>query len=120
MPLVSLFGVGMSYAAIWRAQPRSMPQRWPRVNGLVPQPKVKTEVTADVDALKALLEDADADKDALVAAITKLGESSQKMGAALYATDEAAAAEGGTEATEGDDDIVEAEIVDEAGEGEEK
>jgi molecular chaperone DnaK len=77
---------------------------------------VKTEVTADVDALKKLLEDADADKDALVAAITKLGESSQKMGAAMYATEDAAGAtEGaaGEAAAEGDDDVVDAEIVDE-------
>src|SRR5690349_14038969 len=50
---------------------------------------VKTEVQADVDALKALLEDQDADKDALAAAIAKVGESSQKMGAALYAANEA-------------------------------
>ncbi|MFL6109683.1 MAG: molecular chaperone DnaK, partial [Marmoricola sp.] len=80
---------------------------------------VKTEVTADVDALKALLEDAEADKDALVAAITKLGESSQKMGAALYASDEAAGAGSGEaagDAAGGDDDVVDAEIVDEPGE----
>ncbi|MGO4258738.1 molecular chaperone DnaK [Marmoricola sp. RAF53] len=81
---------------------------------------VKTEVTADVDALKALLEDADADKDALVAAITKLGESSQKMGAALYANEEAAAGDGAPAdaAAESDDDVVDAEIVDEPGEDE--
>ena len=50
---------------------------------------VKTEVQADVDALKKLLEDEDTDKDALTAAIAKLGESSQKMGAAMYAASEA-------------------------------
>src|SRR5690349_8301906 len=50
---------------------------------------VKTEVQADVDALKKLLEDEGTDKDAFQAAITKLGESSQKMGAALYAANEA-------------------------------
>jgi molecular chaperone DnaK len=84
---------------------------------------VKTEVTADVDALKALLEDAEADKDALVAAITKLGESSQKMGAALYAANEAegeTAAEGAEAAAGDDDDVVDAEIVDESGEDEQK
>jgi molecular chaperone DnaK len=75
--------------------------------------EVKTEVTADVDALKKLLEDADADKDALVAAITKLGESSQKMGAALYATDEAAGTEAAADAPAAEDDVVDAEIVDE-------
>ncbi|RNL77688.1 molecular chaperone DnaK [Nocardioides marmorisolisilvae] len=83
---------------------------------------VKTEVTADVDALKALLEDAEADKDALVAAITKLGESSQKMGAALYAADEAAGESVAEDADAAgtDDDVVDAEIVDEAGEDETK
>ena len=50
---------------------------------------VKTEVQADVDELKKLLEDENTDKDALTAAITKLGESSQKMGAAMYAAGEA-------------------------------
>ncbi len=86
---------------------------------------VKTEVQADVDALKKLLEDADADKDALAAAIAKVGESSQKMGAALYA----AGAESAEQATDagaaasaegGDEDVVDAEIVDEPGEDEAK
>ena len=49
---------------------------------------VKTEVQADVDALKKLLED-DATDEELHAAVTKLGESSQKMGAAMYAAAEA-------------------------------
>ena len=61
---------------------------------------VKTEVQADVDALKKLLEDADTDNDAFTAAITKLGESSQKMGAAMYAASEAEAAAEGTAAGE--------------------
>src|SRR5689334_2115960 len=84
---------------------------------------VKTEVQADVDALKATLEDAEADKDALVAAITKVGESSQKMGAALYAANEAegeSAAEGADGDAGADGDVVDAEIVDEAGEDEAK
>jgi molecular chaperone DnaK len=85
---------------------------------------VKTEVQADVDALKKLLEDAEADNDALAAAIAKVGESSQKMGAALYAANEAeagATAEpGSAEETGGDDDVVDAEIVDEPGEDEAK
>ncbi len=81
---------------------------------------VKTEVSSDLEDLKKLLEQEDADKDALTAAITKLGESSQKMGAALYAANEAegAAAEGepGAEGASGqDDDVVDAEIVDEDG-----
>jgi molecular chaperone DnaK len=77
--------------------------------------EVKTEVQADLDALKKLLEDDDADHDALTGAISKLGESSQKMGAALYAANESAEAQAadGAETTEGDDDVVDAEIVDE-------
>ena len=76
---------------------------------------VKTEVQADVDALKKLLEDEGTDKDAFAAAISKLGESSQKMGAAMYAANEAGA-EAPTEgepAAEAEDDVVDAEIVDE-------
>jgi molecular chaperone DnaK len=79
---------------------------------------VKTEVQADVDDLKKLLEDPETDKDAFTAAISKLGESSQKMGAAIYAASEAESAattEGGEATTEGDDDVVDAEIVDEDG-----
>jgi molecular chaperone DnaK len=84
---------------------------------------VRTEVQADVDALKKVLEDQDADKDTLAAAIAKVGESSQKMGAAMYAANEAGA-DAGSEATgasgdsAGDDDVVDAEIVDEPGEDE--
>jgi molecular chaperone DnaK len=78
---------------------------------------VKTEVRADVDELKKLLEDENTDKDTFTAAITKLGESSQKMGAAIYAASEAenaaSAGESGDAAGEGDDDVVDAEIVDE-------
>jgi molecular chaperone DnaK len=77
---------------------------------------VKTEVTADVESLKTVLADEAAETEAITAAITKLGESSQKMGAAMYAAAEAeqAAAGGATGATgESDDDVVEAEIVDE-------
>jgi molecular chaperone DnaK len=77
---------------------------------------VKTEVQADVDALKAILENSEASADELQAGITKLGESSQKMGAAMYAAAEAdAAAAGGNDGSTGesDDDVVDAEIVDE-------
>ena len=87
---------------------------------------VKTEVRADLDDLKKLLEDEDTDKDAFTAAITKLGESSQKMGAALYAAsgdaetgEGAGSGEGGAEGAgpDGDDNVVDAEIVDEDGPG---
>jgi molecular chaperone DnaK len=85
--------------------------------------EVKTEVQADVDALKSLLESEDTGKEALEAATQKLGQSSQKMGAAMYAAGEAdAAAAGGTTGTgDSDEDVVDAEIVDDAdGEGESK
>ena len=77
---------------------------------------VKTEVQADVDALKETLAKEDASAEEITAGVTKLGESSQKMGAAMYAAAEAdqAAAGGATGATgESDDDVVDAEIVDE-------
>ena len=77
---------------------------------------VKTEVQADVDALKATLEKADATPEEIEAGIARLDASSQKMGAAMYAAAEAeqAAAGGTTGATgEADDDVVDAEIVDE-------
>lgn len=76
--------------------------------------EVKTEVRADVDALKATLENAEASAEEIQAGVTKVGESSQKMGAAMYAAAEAeaAAAGGSTGATgESDDDVVDAEIV---------
>ncbi|NPC96959.1 molecular chaperone DnaK [Nocardioides sp. zg-DK7169] len=78
---------------------------------------VKTEVQGDVDSLKSTLEKEDATAEELNAGISKLGESSQKMGAAMYAAAEAenAAAGGATGATgESDDDIVDAEVVDES------
>ena len=84
---------------------------------------VKTEVQADVDALKAVLEKEDATAEDLNAGISKLGESSQKMGAALYAAAEAdASAAGGSDGSTGeaDDDVVDAEIVDEGTEDETK
>lgn len=82
---------------------------------------VKTEVQTDVDALKAILEKEDATSEEITTAVGKLNESSQKMGAAMYAAAEAdqAAAGGATGATgESDDDVVDAEIVDETVEGE--
>jgi len=78
--------------------------------------EVKTEVQTDLDALKATLANAEAEPAEIQAGATKLNESSQKMGAAMYAAAEAeqAAAGGSTGATgESDDDVVDAEIVDE-------
>ncbi len=81
---------------------------------------VKTEVQADVDALRQALESAgegteESDLSAVSAALDKLNQSSQKMGAAMYAAGEAdAAAAGGTAGTgDADEDVVDAEIVDE-------
>jgi molecular chaperone DnaK len=80
---------------------------------------VKSEVEADVAALKKALEESEdgSASDALQQAMTKLGESSQKMGAAMYAAGEADAnAAGGTTGTgDSDEDVVDAEIVDEPG-----
>ncbi len=76
---------------------------------------VKTEVQGDLESLKALLANEEAEAADITAAVTKLGESSQKMGAAMYAAAEAeqAAAGGSSEATgDADDDVVDAEIVD--------
>jgi molecular chaperone DnaK len=81
---------------------------------------VKTEVKADVDALKDAL--AGTDEDAVKAAFEKLQASQSKLGEAIYASAQADAgaadgATGSTGATDGpaagDDDIVDAEIVDE-------
>ncbi|HVH93767.1 MAG TPA: molecular chaperone DnaK [Nocardioidaceae bacterium] len=88
--------------------------------------EVKTEVETDLEALKKALESTsdDAATD-ISAALAKLNESSQKMGAAMYAAGEAdASAAGGTTGTgDSEDDVVDAEIVDEdsnTGEGENK
>ncbi len=70
---------------------------------------VKTEVQADVDALKAAL--AGDDIEAVKSALTKLGESQQKLGEAIYAN---ASSEGEAEAaSEGasNEDVVDAEVV---------
>ena len=75
---------------------------------------LKTEVEADTAALSETLKGEDIE--AIKGAVSKLGESSQKMGTAMY--EAAAAAEAANPSTggepsddEGDDDVVEAEIV---------
>src|SRR5215212_1133652 len=79
---------------------------------------VKTEVKDGVSELKKALEGDDAD--AIKAASEKLAQSSQKMGAAMYANAQAAggssedgAAADGSASSSNDDDVVDAEIVDE-------
>lgn len=71
---------------------------------------VKTEVQGDVDALKTALEGDD--DDAVKAAYEKLQASQTKLGEALYAQAQAegATAEGSQQA---DDDVVDAEVIDE-------
>ncbi len=77
---------------------------------------VKTEVQADVDALKTALQAED--DDAVGKAYEKLSESQTKLGEAIYNSTETAknaeAPEGGTadEAAASDEDIVDAELVD--------
>lgn len=72
---------------------------------------VKTEVQADVDALKAALEGED--DDAVKAAFEKLQASQTKLGEALYAQAQADAAAAGEGAQAEDDDVVDAEVIDE-------
>lgn len=72
---------------------------------------VKTEVQADVDALKEALEKQDND-DEVQAAFEKLQQSQTKIGEALYSQSE----QDGAEAADGtaeDEDIVDAEVIDE-------
>ncbi len=81
---------------------------------------VKSDVQADVDALKAAL--AGEDDDAVSTAFDKLNESQQKIGEALYQqsqTADATAADSATgeEASADDEDIVDAEVVDDEPEG---
>jgi len=78
---------------------------------------VKSQVESDIAALKTALEGDDTD--AIASATSKLGTSSQSMGAAMYANANAAgAADGGAGSSAGaagsdeDEGIVDAEIVD--------
>ncbi|MGN7191849.1 molecular chaperone DnaK [Curtobacterium sp. MCBA15_004] len=76
---------------------------------------VKSEVQGDVDALKSAL--AGEDDDAVKAAYDKLNESQGKLGQAIYSQQDAGAAAGGEQPTgdqaqQDDEDIVDAEVVD--------
>ncbi|WP_237225047.1 molecular chaperone DnaK [Rothia nasisuis] len=71
---------------------------------------VKTEVQADVDALKSALEGED--DDAVKTTFEKLQASQTKLGEALYAQAQADAASG-EEAPKADEDVVDAEVIDE-------
>lgn len=81
---------------------------------------VKTDVQADVDALKSAL--AGEDDAAVSTAFDKLNESQQKIGEALYAQSQTAGAtssegETGEPAASDDEDIVDAEVVEDEPEG---
>jgi molecular chaperone DnaK len=81
---------------------------------------VVTEVEADIAGVKTALEGEDAD--AVKTAYEKLGTSSQKIGEALYSAEQAAGADAGAEGAaadgttpeskDSDEDVVDAEIVD--------
>ena len=80
---------------------------------------VKSEVEADIAGVKTALEGDDTD--AISSAAAKLATSSQKMGAAMYAQSGDSMGSDGTSAAgsdgtgpEGTDDVVDAEIVDDA------
>ena len=75
--------------------------------------EVKTEVQADVDALKKALESQDND-DEVKAAYEKLQASQSKLGEAIYAnTQTEGAAADGEQAPNAEEDIVDAEVIDE-------
>ena len=86
--------------------------------------EVKTEVQADVDALKTALEGTDND-DEVGSAFEKLQASQVKIGEALYAqgadgTPGAEDAPAGESGAQDDEDIVDAEVVDEDEDAEQK
>ena len=71
---------------------------------------VKTEVQGDLDELKQAL--AGEDDAAVKTAADKLGESQQKLGQAIYQAAQEAAPEANAEAAEeSDEDVVDAEVV---------
>ncbi|MBX3067107.1 MAG: molecular chaperone DnaK [Cryobacterium sp.] len=81
---------------------------------------VKTEIQADVDGLKSAL--AGEDDDAVNSAFEKLSQSQSKIGEALYQQSETASATAadsstGEPAAADDEDIVDAEVVDDEPEG---
>jgi len=72
---------------------------------------VKSEVQADLDALKSAL--ASDDEDALTKAVETLSQSQSKLGEALYKSDAEGPEPDATASDNEDDDIVDAEVVDE-------
>ena len=72
---------------------------------------VKTEVQGDVDALKKALEGDD--DDAVKSALEKLQASQTKLGEALYASAQAEATADSASSSKDDEDVVDAEVIDE-------
>jgi len=83
---------------------------------------VKSEVQADVDALKSAL--AGEDDEAVKTAFDKLNESQGKLGQAIYSQQDAGAPAGeqpsADQAAQDDEDIVDAEVVDDEDEKDKK
>ena len=73
---------------------------------------VKSEVQADVDALKEALEKQDNDAE-VQAAFEKLQQSQTKIGEALYAQSDQDTSQTATDNNNDDEDIVDAEVIDE-------
>lgn len=71
---------------------------------------VKSEVRADVDALKTAL--AGTDDAAVDAAVERLQGSQGKLGEAIYAAGQDAPADEAADSTADDEDIIDAEVVD--------
>ncbi|MEY3028997.1 MAG: molecular chaperone DnaK, partial [Actinomycetota bacterium] len=71
---------------------------------------VKTEVQADVDALKTAL--AGSEIAAVKEAMEKLAQSQQKLGEAIYASPAEAGDDTGAEGQANAEDVVDAEVVD--------
>src|SRR5690606_23032948 len=79
---------------------------------------VKTEVQGDLDELKTAL--AGDDDNAVKAASEKLGESQGKLGQAIYQAAQEEAPEAAAEPESTDDDVVDAEVVEDDEEGKEQ
>ena len=78
----------------------------------------KSNVEGPLDELKKALQGTDVE--AIKAGVEKVATASQALGASLYQQAQADQAEAETGGGDGDDDVVEAEIVDEPEEGESK
>ncbi len=76
----------------------------------------KAPITEKLEALKELLEDEAADAEALISVTDELLKAAQVLGQKIYETAQAETASAEPGGDDGDDDVVEAEIVDEGDE----